>query len=1654
MKRILLSLLLSGAISLAGYAQQSVSIGTDQINSNAVLWLQGNGSQGLILPVVTNRTNVTASKGMVVFDDSDKKVYYNNGTIWVEVGGGGDGVAQTLSLSGNTLSISSGNSVQIANTAPTSAGQLLQWNGTQWTSSNATPPTIGQVLKWNGTSWAPGTDDAGGASIILNNGQLVTGNGTANAATTITGDVTLSGSAFTISNNAVNSAKIADGSILGTDLNPMSATNGQVLKFNGTTWAPAADDAGVGATPTLSNGQILTGNGTTNSATTLTGDATLNGGTLTIANNVINGAKIADGSVSSAEIEDGTIIANDLNSMGATNGQVLQFNGTLWNPATLATGSGTVTNVSGNGPISVTTPTTTPVISISQANGTTNGFLLSTDWAAFNAKLGIASTTGGDLSGTVVNPTVIAIQGRAVASTVPTNGQILKFNGTSWAPAADDVGGGATPTLSNGQILIGDGSSNSGVALSGDATLSAGALTIANNAINSAKIADSSIQAADLNSMGATANQVLQFNGTSWAPALLPVGSGTVTSVGLTLPSIFTVTGSPITTTGVLNATLASQPAATVFAAPTGSAGAPTFRTLAATDIPDLDASKITTGILSIAQGGTGATTPGAALANLGAMNNTLNAGEIFVGNASDIATGVAVSGDATMSSAGTLTVGNNAINSAKILDGTIVNADVNAAAAIAGTKISPNFGAQLVQSSSGANISLGAGANLTGINVLVPGTSGNSTGIISMSNGAGAVNYGIRGVATNGGTNYGLYGDATGASGSNYGIYARATNGFAGFFEGNMGLIGGLGLGGTPDFGVAGQVLTSAGPGTTPAWSTIAGGGSLQSAYDGGNTITLAAATPIDITGTESASPAIRINDGFIETIDVGDDEDAWFRSTSGTSWLFGANNQVHSGGFAIGKFGDMLFAPFFIDPVTSNIGIGGATAPSSTLDVAGDIEFSGALLPNNLAGASGQILTSAGPGLPPTWTTPSGSTLISNPGTNNLFAGVGAGTVNTAANGAFFGAGAGQANTTGADNTFIGRGAGQTNTTSGFNTYVGKDAGLNATGSNNAFLGFESGQSAGSTSGSTLIGSASGVNSTGQLNTFVGRLAGVANTTGQRNTLLGDNTNVGAAGLINATAIGSRAFVNQNNTIVLGSIDGVNGANANTRVGIGTTTPRSVLELQSGNLTLSGSAGSPADAVDIDFIRQDNNNLIAKIWTDPLSNTLWISTHPTAPTTNKHFTVDPTGNIGIANTAPSQKLDVTGNVRFSGALMPNNLAGTAGQVLTSAGAGLPPTWTTAAGASSLQGAYDGGQTMTGIAAMDLNLDNGFVARGTYLTGSIPATGAGTRFMWYPRKGAIRAGTVEDEGGGEQARWNDASVGEYSISMGYNTQASGTNAIALGKRARALGFSSVVLGDGGSANGAHGVALGFGNNANGDNSFVVGRYNVANTFGGVAVGLFNSSLPGSVTTWVATDPVFEVGNGTDFAARSNALTILKNGNAGFSRTPSTNRLEVNGEASKTTAGTWIANSDRRIKTNIKDITNGIETVKKLRPVMFKYTAEWMERNPTIKNQYYYNFIAQEFQEVFPEAVQGSGEYLKGDGQEILQIDTYNAQIVSIKAIQELIAKIENLEAENQKLKAEKGSLESKVSEIEAQQQELSKSLEEIKKMLGAQAKK
>lgn len=121
---------------------------------------------------------------------------------------------------------------------------------------------------------------------------------------------------------------------------------------------------------------------------------------------------------------------------------------------------------------------------------------------------------------------------------------------------------------------------------------------------------------------------LLQVDGTTITASsgiISTVNSGTVTSVGLSAPAEFTVSGSPVTGSGTLTLAKANETANTVWAGPTtGSAAQPTFRALVAADIPSLPYA-----------------------------STTLTSAHFLVGNVSNIATDVAMAGDNSLSATG-----------------------------------------------------------------------------------------------------------------------------------------------------------------------------------------------------------------------------------------------------------------------------------------------------------------------------------------------------------------------------------------------------------------------------------------------------------------------------------------------------------------------------------------------------------------------------------------------------------------------------------------------------------------------------------------------------------------------------------------------------------------------------------------------------------------------------------------------------------------------------------------------------------------------------------------------------------------------------------------------------------------------------------------
>jgi hypothetical protein len=138
---------------------------------------------------------------------------------------------------------------------------------------------------------------------------------------------------------------------------------------------------------------------------------------------------------------------------------------------------------------------------------------------------------------------------------------------------------------------------------------------------------------------------------------------------------------------------------------------------------------------------------------------------------------------------------------------------------------------------------------------------------------------------------------------------------------------------------------------------------------------------------------------------------------------------------------------------------------------------------------------------------------------------------------------------------------------------------------------------------------------------------------------------------------------------------------------------------------------------------------------------------------------------------------------------------------------------------------------------------------------------------------------------------------------------------------------------------------------------------------------------------------------------------VLQSGTrrVGIGRDPTANELEVSGAASKSAAGSWLANSDVRIKQDIQTVTDAIETLDRVRLVSFRYTDDYRAQHEELKDRRYLNVVAQEFRDVFPEAVESSGERLGDDGEELLQVDTHPLTIYTAAAVQELNRKLKRV---------------------------------------------
>jgi hypothetical protein len=126
---------------------------------------------------------------------------------------------------------------------------------------------------------------------------------------------------------------------------------------------------------------------------------------------------------------------------------------------------------------------------------------------------------------------------------------------------------------------------------------------------------------------------------------------------------------------------------------------------------------------------------------------------------------------------------------------------------------------------------------------------------------------------------------------------------------------------------------------------------------------------------------------------------------------------------------------------------------------------------------------------------------------------------------------------------------------------------------------------------------------------------------------------------------------------------------------VGIGTTTPQASLEVKKAvRSTVQISSNSYNDSSSLIFSnRNPSNQGTDFVLSSNQEQGLRISSQSDlAQNTNAtivNFT--PAGNVGIAQAAPAERLDVNGNINVTGTIKTNGAAGTSGQVLTTAGNG-----------------------------------------------------------------------------------------------------------------------------------------------------------------------------------------------------------------------------------------------------------------------------------------------------------------------------------------------------------------------------------------------
>jgi|GEM_PF-407413 len=370
---------------------------------------------------------------------------------------------------------------------------------------------------------------------LLTSADWTTFNNKLGTSSTFSGDV--SGTASTMSVDKIK----------GTAVSGTAPTSAQFLVYNGTTQYVPVTMSG-DATMSTAGTVTLKNTGTAGTYTKVTTDAQgrVTSGTTLSATDIpaLDWSKITTGKPTTLSgygitdaiqnagatpsVQTGTVASRPAAGtagrlyIGSDDNTLYRDTGSAWVKIGDGAGATGVSSVTASAPLA-SSGGTTPNITITQANSTTNGYLSSTDWNTFNNKLGTASTFSGDVSGTSSTTSVDKIKGVAVAPTTYAAGQTLRYDGTNWVNAAlgfADLSGTAS-TAQLPTIPVSKGGTGITSGTSGGIPYFSSATTMASSAVLTANgvVLGGGAGAAPTTTAAGTANQVLRVPGAGGAPA-------------------------------------------------------------------------------------------------------------------------------------------------------------------------------------------------------------------------------------------------------------------------------------------------------------------------------------------------------------------------------------------------------------------------------------------------------------------------------------------------------------------------------------------------------------------------------------------------------------------------------------------------------------------------------------------------------------------------------------------------------------------------------------------------------------------------------------------------------------------------------------------------------------------------------------------------------------------------------------------------------------------------------------------------------------------------------------------------------------------------------------------------------------------------------